>query len=113
MAKRTRQSLVPAPDHLQHLIWEIRGERVILDQDLAPLYGVMTEALTQAVRRNKARFPSDFMFQLTAEEHELLISQSVISKKGARGGRRFAPYAFTEQGVAMLSSVLRSDEPFR
>jgi len=94
----------------------IRGEKVMLDSDLAALYGVSTGALNQAVRRNPERFPSDFMFQLTEQELESwrsqttassLISQSVISK-GRRGGRRHVPFAFTEQGVAMLSSVLRS-----
>jgi hypothetical protein len=80
---------------------------VILDSALARLYGVSTGALNQAVRRNLARFPSDFAFQITPEEATLLISQTVISSSG-RGGSRHLPYAFTEQGVAMLSSVLRS-----
>ena len=86
----------------------IRGQTVILDSDLAKLYGVATRALVQAVKRNIRRFPADFMFQLTREEDETLRSQTVISKKG-RGGRRYSPYAFSEQGVAMLSSVLNSD----
>jgi hypothetical protein len=86
----------------------IRGERVMLDADLAVLYGVTTAALNLAVRRNPGRFPADFMFQLTPEETARLIFQIEISKVG-RGGRRFRPYAFTEQGVAMLSSVLRSE----
>jgi ORF6N domain len=80
----------------------------MLDADLAELYGVETRVLLQAVGRNQKRFPKDFMFQLSKEEYELLRSQIVISKKG-RGGRRYLPYAFTEQGVAMLSSVLRSE----
>jgi hypothetical protein len=84
----------------------VRGERVILDSDLAELYGVETKALVQAVKRNISRFPADFMFQLTAEERTMLRSQSVTS--GSWGGRPYAPYAFTEQSVAMLSSVLRS-----
>src|SRR5947199_6318196 len=84
----------------------IRGEKVLLDFDLAPLYGVTTGNLNKAMRRNRERFPSDFMFQLTAAEAESLIFQSGISK--GRGGRRHRPYAFTEQGVAMLSSVLNS-----
>jgi len=84
----------------------LRGQRVLLDADLAGLYGVGTKVLNQAVRRNRARFPPDFMFQLTAEEAGGLRSQSVTANR--RGGRRTAPYAFTEQGVAMLSSVLRS-----
>jgi hypothetical protein len=82
----------------------------MLDADLAELYGVETRALLQAVSRNQKRFPEDFMFQMSKEEYELLRSQIVISKKG-RGGRRYLPYVFTEQGVAMLSSVLRSERP--
>jgi ORF6N domain len=80
----------------------------MLDADLAELYGVETRALLQAVSRNQKRFPEDFMFQMSKEEYELLRSQIVISKKG-RGGRRYLPYVFTEQRVAMLSSVLRSE----
>jgi len=83
----------------------IRNEKVILDQDLADLYGVETRAVVQAVKRNKERFPKDFMFQMSDEEFKNLKSQIVTS---SWGGRRTAPYAFTEQGVAMLSSVLRS-----
>ena len=90
------------------LIHVIRGERVMLDADLAALYGVPTGRLNEAVRRNRARFPGDFMFQLTQEEANL-ISQIAISSSGRYGGRRKLPYAFTEQGVAMLSSVLRSE----
>ena len=88
-------------------ILSIRGQRAMVDADLAELYGVETRALVQAVKRNVERFPADFMFQLSKEEFLALKSQSVISKPG-RGGRRTAPYAFTEQGVAMLSSVLNS-----
>jgi len=84
----------------------VRGQRILLDSDLAELYGVPTKALIQAVKRNRDRFPGDFMFVLTNQEVVALRSQSVTSK--ARGGRRTAPYAFTEQGVAMLSSVLKS-----
>ncbi len=80
----------------------------MLDADLAKLYGVASKVLIQAVKRNKARFPSDFMFQLTYQEDRNLRSQIVTSNK-RRGGRRYLPYAFTEQGVAMLSSVLNSD----
>lgn len=87
-------------------IHRIRGQRVMLDASIAELYQVETRVLVQAVTRNVARFPDDFMFQLTAAEYATLRSQSVISN--ARGGRRSRPYAFTEQGVAMLSSVLRS-----
>ena len=84
----------------------VRGHRVLLDAHLANLYGVETRALLQAVKRNSSRFPQDFMIRLDAEEATRLRSQFVISN--ARGGRRYAPYVFTEQGVAMLSSVLKS-----
>lgn len=91
-------------------IHEIRGRRVMLDFDLAALYGVETKVLKQAVRRNIERFPADFMFEITLEEYNLLTislrSQFVTSNKG---GVRYMPFAFTEMGVAMLSSVLRSD----
>lgn len=89
----------------------IRGQKVLLDMDLAQLYGVETRVLVQAVRRNPERFPDDFMFQLTKGEFDNLRSQSVISRHW--GGRRYPPYAFTEQGVAMLSSVLRSEQAAR
>jgi hypothetical protein len=88
-------------------ILTLREQRVMLDTDLADLYAVETRVLVQAVKRNLSRFPADFMFQLSAEEVANLRSQSVISSSG-HGGRRTAPYAFTEQGVAMLSSVLGS-----
>ena len=88
-------------------ILSIRSQRVMLDADLAALYGVPTKVLVQAVKRNRARFPIDFLFQLSTEEFAHLKSQTVTSKPG-RGGRRTAPYAFSEQGVAMLSSVLGS-----
>jgi hypothetical protein len=98
--------LVPAPA-IEKRILVVRERQVMVDEDLADLYGVETGALTRAVRRNADRFPDDFMFQLTNEEWAALRSQSGISKEG-RGGRRYAPYVFTEQGVAMLSGVLRS-----
>lgn len=85
----------------------IRGEKVMLDYDLAALYGVETRALKQAVRRNKKRFPEDFMFVLTTEEAEASRSQNVILKRGHN--IKYKPYAFTEQGVAMLSGILNSD----
>ena len=85
----------------------IRGDKVILDKHLAGLYGIETKKLIQAVKRNEVRFPADFMFQLTNQEFSVLRSQIVTSKQG-RGGRRTPPYAFSEQGVAMLSSVLHS-----
>ena len=84
----------------------IRGQRVIMDSDLAMLYGVESKVLIQAVKRNADRFPADFMFQLNKQELARLRSQIMTSN--GRGGRRYAPYGFTEQGVAMLSSVLRS-----
>lgn len=97
---------------IQNLIYEVRGHKVMLDSDLAKLYGVETRALNQAVKRNIERFPENFMFQLNSEEFKILISQIVISKnpEEKRGGRQKLPYVFTEQGVAMLSSVLRSKQ---
>jgi ORF6N domain len=96
-------------ERIERSILLIRGHKVMLDADLAELYGVETRALLQAVSRNQKRFPEDFMFQMSKEEYELLRSQIVISKKG-RGGRRYLPYVFTKQGVAMLSSILRSEK---
>jgi hypothetical protein len=120
------------PENLAPLVVVVRGERVLLDSDLAALYGVEARVLNQAVARNRNRFPEDFMFRLSAEEYEAIRSrlvtasavkhsnpsQIVMSSRGrlrsriviskGRGGRRYLPYAFTEQGVAMLSSVLRS-----
>ena len=93
---------------IQNLIYEIRGHKVMQDSDLAMLYEIKTSNLNKAVKRNIARFPKDFMFQLTKEEFDNLIFQSGISKPN-RGGRRFMPYVFTEQGVAMLSSVLQTE----
>jgi len=98
--------LVLKPEALAKLVFLIRGEKIMLDTDLAMLYGVETGALNRAVKRNAERFPSDFMFQLGADEWENLRCQIGISS--SHGGRRGAPYGFTEQGVAMLSSVLRS-----
>ena len=92
---------------IERRILIIRGLRVMLDHDLARLYGVETKALIQAVKRNARRFPPDFAFRLSAEENSFLRSQTVTSNEG-RGGRRYPPYAFTEQGVAMLSSVCES-----
>ena len=100
---------LPVPVELiERRIYVIRGQKVMLDADLAELYQAPTKRLNEAVRRNAARFPEDFMFQLTHEESDCLRSQFATSKEG-RGGRRYLPYAFTEQGVAMLSSVLNSD----
>jgi hypothetical protein len=94
-------------------ILTIRGHRVLLDADLAELYGVPTYRLNEAVKRNILRFPEDFMFRLSTEEWASLISQIAISKPSARGGRRYPPLVFTEQGVAMLSSVLNSTRAVR
>jgi len=107
---------------IQNRIYEIRGERVMLDRDLAVLYETETKALNLAVKRNIKRFPIDFMFRLTSEEFESLRLQIETSEKGSnplrlqnetskgRGGTRYLPYAFTEQGVAMLSGILNSDK---
>lgn len=90
-------------------IIELRGSKVILDRELAQLYDVETRVLKQAVRRNIKRFPDDFMFQLTKEEFAIWRSQNVTSKSD-KMGLRYPPFAFTEQGIAMLSSVLKSDK---
>ncbi len=111
--------LPPKPENLAPLVLAIRGEKVLLDADLAELYGVGTKVLNQAVKRNLDRFPADFMFQLTGEEWERMRSQTVTSSSNASpmrsqvvtASRRkisAVPYAFTEQGIAMLSSALRS-----
>lgn len=94
-------------DQIQNMIYEIRGVRVMLDSDLAKLYEIETGALNRQVKRNSDRFPDDFMFQLSEEEHDLLRCQIGISMRG-KGGRRYQPLVFTESGVAMLSSVLKS-----
>ena len=105
MSKRDL-SIIPI-ERLEQSIYLIRGEKVMLDEDLARLYQVRTKALVQAVKRNANRFPEDFMFQLTTEEYSILRSQIVTSS--GKPGRRNLPYAFTEHGVAMLSSVLNSE----
>jgi len=99
-------SVIPA-GRIENIIYMIRGERVMLDIDLAELYQVETRTLVQAVKRNMDRFPDDFMFQLSDDEWQILRSQIVISSSW--GGRRYPPYAFTEQGVAMLSGILKSE----
>lgn len=109
MAKRLKSpaaSLVPA-ERIERAILFIRGHKVMLDRALAMLYGVKPIALRQQVRRNRKRFPEDFIFRLTAEEADILVSQSVIPSRRSLGG--YLPYAFTQEGVAMLSSVLRSE----
>jgi len=93
---------------IEKVIHLVRGEKILLDADLARLYGVTTSNLNKAVKRNHSRFPADFMFQLTDDETRCLMFQFGISNNN-RGGRRHNPYAFTEQGVAMLSSILRSE----
>jgi hypothetical protein len=105
--ERGELQVVAAPA-IEKRIFVVRERQVMLDEDLADLYGVETKRLIQQVKRNLKRFPGDFMFQLTRVEAEALRSQIATSNDG-RGGRRYAPYVFTEQGVAMLSGVLRSD----
>jgi len=104
----TRARTVIPLERIDSSIVLIRGQKVMLDEDLATLYEVEVKVLNQAVRRNMERFPADFMFQLTTEEAERLRSQTVTLKTGRGRHRKYLPYAFTEQGVAMLSSVLRS-----
>ena len=96
--------------NVKNLIYDVRGQKVMLDFELAELYEVETRTLNQAVKRNIERFPDDFRFQLTDKEWQFLRSQIVISKTNeeTRGGRQYLPYVFTEQGVAMLSGVLKS-----
>jgi hypothetical protein len=96
-----------APSHLEDQIFIIRGRRVMLDSDLAAIYGVLPKRLNEQVKRNKARFPPDFLFRLTPDEVDALRPHSATSKPG-RGGRRYQPYAFTEHGAVMLASVLNS-----
>jgi len=108
-------------ERIERAILILRDQKVMLDSDLAGLYGVETKALNRAAKRNRGRFPSDFVFQLTREEVEILRCQTGTSSlrsqigtsKDGRGGRRYRPYAFTEQGVAMLSSVLHSQRAVR
>jgi ORF6N domain len=105
--KTTAESFIPIKGIAESILI-LRGHRVLLDSDLAAMYGVETKVLLQAVKRNLGRFPEDFMLQLADHEWTALRSQIVTSNVG-RGGRRYAPYAFTEQGVAMLSTVLNSE----
>ena len=122
--KSGKTGAVVPMERITQAILLIRGHKVMLDSDLAELYGVATKVLIQAVKRNQDRFPEDFTFQLSSEEFELLRRQNGTSSlrsqfvtsnpdaestRTARGGRRYAPYVFTEQGIAMLSSVLHSD----
>ena len=98
---------VPRTENIAPLVHSVRGERVLFDADLAALYGVEARVLNQAVKRNRLRFPDDFMFRLSADEAEAIRNSSQIVMSSRRG-RTYRPYAFTEQGIAMLSSVLRS-----
>lgn len=99
-------TIVPV-ERIEKSIYMIRGQKVILDSDLATIYGIPTFRFNEAVKRNRDRFPDDFMFQLTREEIEILISQNAISKPG-RGGRRTLPYVFTEHGAVMAANILKS-----
>jgi hypothetical protein len=105
---KEKLSLIPS-ERIERSILFFRGHRVMIDTDLAELYGVEIRVLNQGVKRNIKRFPDDFMFQLTKEEYESLRSQFVTLKSGRGGHRKYLPYVFTEQGVAMLSSVLNSE----
>lgn len=104
--KSTQKKFLIPKERIENSILLIRDKKVLLDADLAKLYDVETKVLVQAIKRNIDRFPDDFMFQLSKKEFDILRSQSVTSS--GWGGRRYPPYAFTEQGVAMLSSVLKS-----
>ena len=105
MSDKAHRAIVPV-DVIERRIYLIRGHKVMVDRDLAALYQVKPIALRQQVKRNQARFPADFVFQLSKEESEILVSQNVIPSRRSFGGS--LPYAFTEQGVAMLSAVLKS-----
>lgn len=107
MKKSISTIQLPPEEGVFSKIYLLRNQKVLLDEDLAVMYGVSTKVLNQAVKRNMDRFPEDFMFRLTPDEESSLRSQFVTSKPG-RGGRRYASFAFTEQGVAMLSGVLTS-----
>ncbi len=111
MTSRIDTTAALGVDAIAKSILVLRHQNILLDRDLAALYGVTTKRLNEQVKRNLARFPTDFMFQLTAGEVAALRSHFATSKKPAanRGGRRYLPYAFTEQGVAMLSSVLSTE----
>lgn len=113
MKTKTSTHLAITDEKVISKIYHIRGKRMMLDSDLAQLYNVETKVLNQAVKRNMLRFPDDFMFTLTQTEWEILRSQIVTSKSNdasnMRGGRRTLPFAFTEQGIAMLSSILNSE----
>jgi len=101
--------LLPIVEQTSQKIFFVRGQRVMIDSDLAQLYGISTKRFNEQVKRNSMRFPIDFMFQLTKDEAEALRSQIATSKTG-RGGARYLPYAFTEHGALMAASVLNSDQ---
>ncbi|MDP2758872.1 MAG: ORF6N domain-containing protein [Sideroxyarcus sp.] len=103
------KNLIATVEQIESQIFLIRGQKVMLDSDLAKLYGVENRALNQAVKRNVERFPEDFMFQLTSEEYESLRSQFVTLKAGRGQHRKYLPYAFTEHGALMLGNVLKSE----
>ena len=104
----SKKTLVVSKDQIDSMIRSIRGVRVMLDSDLAKIYGVPTFRFNEAIKRNRHRFPADFMFQLTRDEFDSLTSQIAMSKPG-RGGRRTLPYAFTEHGALMAANVLNSE----
>src|SRR5437588_10576596 len=110
MAKKHSTALIPA-ERIERSILLLRGEKVMLDRSLAELYGVKPIALRQQVKRNLGRFPPDFMLQVSADEAEAMVSQNVIPSRRSLGGA--LPYAFTQEGLAMLSSVLRSGRAVR
>jgi len=112
MAKTNKELMIP-DELVMNKIYMIRGQKVMLDRDLAELYGVETKVLNQAVKRNSGRFPGDFMFQLTKSEWEFLRSQIVTLETGRGKYPKYVPTVFTEQGVAMLSSVLKSETAIR
>jgi len=112
--EKNKKEIITVPDErIISRIFLIRGKKVMVDNDLAELYGVEARILNQAVKRNITRFPLDFMFQLNKQETEILRSQFVILKSGRGQHRKYMPYVFTEQGVAMLSSVLNSERAIR
>jgi hypothetical protein len=112
MAKSTKALIIP-DELVMNKIYLIRGQKIMLDKDLAELYDVETKVLNQAVKRNSGRFPEDFMFQLTKMEWKSLRSQIVTLEKGRGKFPKFLPFVFTEQGISMLSSVLNSETAIR
>ena len=108
MAKAMKKSILLADEVIMNKIYMVRGQKVMIDRDLAELYGVETKVLKQAVRRNTDRFPDDFMFEMSKKEFENWRSQFVTSNNGSKMGLRYAPFCFTEQGVTMLSCILNS-----